>query len=270
MITDLKAINEFRHSDEYIFDIFPVYNELPNGKKWLLKNLIGSDKYEMLSFIGNEMYPYILNLEEYIYNADVEQDGFKDQLVRELISNDFNYIENVKTSIEFYKQLLKIYDKNKFPKEVKLVKHIIYSLTTFVDYCNTHTIDYTEKDYTKFHNTAEVHDTNNTSTSTKPIECYSKKDNTVTNDKIENTLISKLVQAYGIFDSKSRLTAITLPADNDGYYSTIWFDYDNNDGKGIAALNNQLINKLGLSDNLKSESTISQPIGAIMPPKGNC
>ena len=93
-------------------------------------------------------------------------------------------------------------------------------------------------------------------------------DKPITDDDIKDFLISKLVQAYGIFDSKGRLTAVTLPADKKGYHSTMWFDYNNSDDKGVVALNNQLINKLGLSDNL--EGIISQPIGAIMPPKGNC
>ena len=112
---------------------------LPPNDRYKLEPIIGNKIYSIIVFSYNVLIPLIEDNCDLAF--DCKEDGFSYEIGCYFQNKKYSYVSNVNADIETLKKLLKVYDIEKFPKEIELINKIIFNLQKFVTRCETYELD---------------------------------------------------------------------------------------------------------------------------------
>lgn len=138
MVENLRKIYELQKTKEYK-DADSVWICLKEDDKYKLEKLVGKKIYATLVFVRRELMPKIEDNCDLAF--DCKEDGFSYHIGCYFQNKEYSCVRNIKVDISRFYSLLKIYDKDKFPKEVELINKIIDNLQSFVERCKTYELD---------------------------------------------------------------------------------------------------------------------------------
>lgn len=138
MVEELKQIYEIRNTEEYR-NANSLWNALNDSYRWKLEAVIGKRLYNVMVFVERVMIPLIENNCELAF--DNSENGFSYQIGCYFQNKKYSYVNNVEGDIKKFTDLRKVYNSDKFPKEVSMIDEIIINLGKFVNRCKTYELN---------------------------------------------------------------------------------------------------------------------------------
>lgn len=134
-MVDLAKVNKIMETDAYK-NAYCIYNALRERDRFRLEPVIGGELYGTIVFDKNVLEPKIGSLCELAYAC--KERGYSYEIGCYFQNKIYSNLDNVRADICKFESLLKVYDKEAFPEEVKLVSQILQNLNSFEKMCETY------------------------------------------------------------------------------------------------------------------------------------
>jgi len=138
MVEHLTEIYETRKTDAYR-QADSVWCLLPIDDRYKLEPLVDKKVYGVLCFVRGVLMPLIEDNCDLAF--DCGEKGFSYDIGCYFQNKKYSCVHNVEGDINRFQRLLKVYDIEKFPKEIELINKIISNLQKFVTRCETYELD---------------------------------------------------------------------------------------------------------------------------------